>query len=64
MIYPDPDPDPDPEARSPKPEARLDQPDPVGAIIKRCIKHYEPSIVCASVTIALVFGLPLFTIKV
>lgn len=56
MPYPDPE--------SPKPEARLDQPDPVSAIIKRCIKHYEPSIVCASVTIALVFGLPLFTIKV
>ena len=55
MIYPDPDPDP---------EAQLDQPDPVCAIVKRCIKHYEPSIVCASVFIALVFGLPLFTIKV
>jgi len=56
MPYPDPE--------SPKPEARLDQPDPVSAIIKRCIKHYEPSIVCASVVIALVFGLPFPTMKV
>ena len=48
ILYPDPE--------SPKPDPRKPDPEGSGPIVY--------SIVCASVTIALVFGLPLFTMNV